>query len=99
MYASHAQHQSRASDPRLLPRDPVSDRQRPPAVVGPAAARAVRGRGPARHGEGPLNPLLLSTVGVLTAIGMAFAVAGPDETQLERSCRAYAPTTAACQRF
>jgi len=99
MYASHAHLAPRAAAPRDLRRPALPDRERPPAVVGPAAARAVRGRGPARHGEGPLNPLLLSTVGVLTAIGMAFAVAGPDETQLERSCRAYAPTDAACQRF
>jgi hypothetical protein len=101
MYASHVQPQSRASDPRLLPRDSVSDRQRPPRVVGTATCRAVRGHRAAyqRRGEGPVNPLCLSTIAVLTAIGLAFAVGGTAEMQLERSCRAYAPTDAACQRF
>ena len=46
-----------------------------------------------------MNPLCLSTIAVLTAIGLAFAVGGTAEMQLERSCRAYAPTDAACQRF
>lgn len=99
MYASHAHTDPRAATSRDLRRPALPDRQRPPAVVGATAARAVRGRGPARRGEGPLNQLCLSTIAVLTAIGLAFAVGGTAEMQLERSCRAYAPTDAACQRF
>lgn len=46
-----------------------------------------------------MNPMLLSWIFVLIATGLAFAVGGTAEMQLERSCRAYAPTDAACQRF
>ncbi len=42
---------------------------------------------------------LMSVALVLSGMALAFAIAGPDETSIERLCLASAPSAAACQRF
>lgn len=41
----------------------------------------------------------LSLLALALFVGAVFIAIGPDELALDQSCRAFAPTTAACERF
>ena len=90
---------AQSKKPSALSRDSMPDHRRPQGLAGATTDRALWRRGHARSGKSSVILDWLSSIAVLAAVGVAFAVAGPAEMQMEQRCRAYAPTDAACRQI